>query len=902
MPGFMRIINRVIGGLHGLFRKARVEEELDAELHEFLESAVEQKMRAGSSRGEAIRAARMELGSMDGVKDRVRDVGWESVVDSVWQDVRYGSRMLRRSPGFAAVAIGILALGIGANTAIFSVINPLMLRQLPVREPAQLVELLSRYPGEPRMHSFSWKAYEHYRDHNHVFSDLIGVSPSRFQVSGDGFEPETVYGEYVVGTLFTALGVQPAVGRLIDSQDDQLGAGDPAVAVVSWPYWQNRFDLSPSIVGKRILVDGVPATIIGVTPREFFGLQVGRTPAVWLPAAMEPLIRRPSQRADGLLLGLALMGRLKPGVSIEQARAEMDVLDRWRVEEIAKRSNDPQWRNARIELEAAGAGFAGLRDQFARPLLLLMAIVALLLLIACTNVASMLLARAAARRREIAMRVALGAGRARLTRQLLTESLLLSAAGSVLGVLLAYFGADALARSWPLDTRLWGPQPLELQVHPDLRVLLFTAGIAVLTAVLFGLAPAWTALSHSPASSFRDTGTAGETRSRRLFGQSLIVAQVALSAVLLSTASLFVGHVSNLRNRDIGFQRHSVLLIRLDPARSGYSPDHLSRLYEDLLGRLETIPGVRSATLSAITPIQGPAASRFATVEGFEERPEDRRRLSLNSIAPKYFQTLGTPLVAGRDFQFQDAGRAPVAIVNQSMARYYFGDQNAIGRRITLEGGNVAHEIVGVVGDAKYAEIREAAPRTIYFNAFQEGRGRFSQFALRTDRAPTSVVEDVRRAVADVLKTVPVTRVTTLADQVDAAIVAERLMAKLAGAFGGLGALLAAAGLYGLLAYSVVRRTNEIGVRMALGATRRDVTRMVLKGALGLVCAGLVVGAPIAVWSKRFAASMVENLPVETAFPMAFAAVAMIVVALLAAYVPARRAARVNPIDALRHS
>ena len=343
-----------------------------------------------------------------------------------------------------------------------------------------------------------------------------------------------------------------------------------------------------------------------------------------------------------------------------------------------------------------------------------------------------------------------------------------------------------------------------------------------MTGVLFGLAPAWNAFASAPASSLREIGGAGDTRSRRLFGKSLIVAQVALSVVLLSAAGLFVGHLSNLRNLDLGFDRHSVLLVTLNPQGSGYNRIQLSRLYRDLLQRLQAIPGVRSASLSGATPIEGAAASRFASVEGFQEKPEDRRYLMLNGVGPKYFETLGTPLIAGRDFQFEDAGRPRVTIVNQAMARHYFGGGSPIGKHVTFDGDDMPYEIVGIVGDAKYLDLHEAAPRTVYLNAFQDGFIN-SQFSLRTDVPPTAIAGEVRRAVSDVLKTVRVAKVTTLAEQVDASIVPERLIALLAGFFGVLGASLAAIGLYGLLAYTVARRTNEIGIRMSLGATERDV-------------------------------------------------------------------------------
>jgi len=818
--------------------------------------------------------------------------GWNSL-ETLWQDIRYALRMMRRSPGFTAVAV--LSLGIGANTAIFSLINTLMLRLLPVREPEQLVELLSRYPGEPRLNAFSWQSYEHYRDHNHVFSDLIGTSGSSpLNVRSEGLEPETLTGESVVGNFFPVLGVKSAVGRLIGPEDAHMGAGS-AVAVVSWSYWKNRFNLDPAILGKQIIVENVPVTVIGVTPRAFFGLEVGSRTDVWLPLM-------PSGRT-----GLKLMGRLKPGVSIEQARAEMAVLYQFTIEERARGSKDPLVRQLKIEVELAGAGFSLLRDKFVKPLLVLMAVVGLLLLIACINVASMLLARGAARQREMALRISLGAGRIRLVRQLLTESLLLSGAGSLLGVFLAYFGADALVQIMTSGRQIIGlPQRIEIQLQPDMHVLLFTAGVALLTGVLFGLAPAWNAFASAPASSLRGIGRAGETRSRRLFGKSLVVAQVALSVVLLSAAGLFVRHLSDLKALDLGFQRDHVLLMTLDPARSGYKSEQLASPYRELLRRFEAIPGVRSATISAVSPISGAGASSFARVEGHQEKAEDRRYISINWVAPKYFETLGTPFLAGRDFDFQDEGRTRVAIINQAMARYYFSGASPIGKHVTLDrdwkgyGEDSPYEIIGVVGDAKYYEIREATRRTIYFNTFQEGRPA-SQFALRTSINPGAIAPEARSVISEVLKTVPVVRVTTLANQVDASIVTERLIATLSGLFGALGSVLTAIGIYGLLAYTVARRINEIGVRMALGATRNDVIRMVLGDALGMVCVGLAIGAPIAYWGKSFAARLIQDLPVDSATPIIFGAVAMTAVALVAAYVPGRRAASVDPMEALRH-
>jgi predicted permease len=513
----------------------------------------------------------------------------------------------------------------------------------------------------------------------------------------------------------------------------------------------------------------------------------------------------------------------------------------------------------------------------------------------------MLLARGAARRHEMAVRVALGAGRFRLMRQVLTESLLLSAAGAVLAVFLAYFGADALVRIMTSGRPIIGlPAHIEIQVHPDRHVLLFTGGIALLTGLLFGLAPAWGAYGSGPASSLREVGSAAETRLRRLFGKSLVVAQVALSVGLLSAASLFIGHLSHLERLDLGFRRDHVLLVTLDPARSGYNGEQLSRAYQELLGRLEAIPGVRSATISAPTPISGAGATRFATVEGHPERPADRRYISVSWVAPKYFETLGTPLPMGRDFTFEDRGQPRVAIVNQAMARYYFAGGNPIGKYFTFDGESQPYEIVGVAGNAKYYEIREAPLRTIYLNTFQFPQPA-SGFAIRTSIDPQAVGPAVRRTVRALLKTVPVVRVSTLDGQVDASIVPERLIATLSGLFGALGSLLVAIGIYGLLAYTVARRIHEIGIRMALGATRGAVSRMVLVEALAMSGAGLGIGVLIAYWGRGLATSLIQDLPVESAFPVAFGAVAMIAITLLAAYVPARRAARVDPMEALRY-
>lgn len=826
---------------------------------------------------------------------------WQSL-EVLAQNVRDAVRAMRRSPGFTAIAVVSLALGSGANTAVFSLVNLLMLRPLPVAAPSELVELESQYPGEAAQeNAFSWAFYEHVRDGSHSFASLIGTSSARFQLAGNGMADQTLDGEYVAGPFFQALGVRAALGRVIPSNNDALTGSDAAIAVLSWSVWQGRFNGDPAVVGRRLTLGATPVTIVGVADRLFTGLEVGSMPDLWVPAALDPTLRQAGRRANGqmALFAMKLMGRLKPGTTLDRAQAEASVLNEWRVDQIATSMHDPQWRQARLEVRPAASGFSTLRNSYGRPLLAVMVIVAALLLLACTNIASMLLARGAARRRELAVRVSLGASRARLLAHTMTESLLLSAIGCALGALVAVAGANALVRIIASGRQIIGlPARLQINVELDLRVLLFTLGVAIAAAVLFGAAPAWHAMATEPAGPMREGGTTDSVWRRR-FGGGLVVAQVALSTMLLTAATMLVDHLYNLRSVDLGFTREGLLLVSLDPRGSLYTPTQLTARFQELLGRLERIPGVRSATLSGVTPIQGAGAARFASVEGFSERPEDRRYLSLNWVAPKYFATLGTPLLAGRDFDIADAGRARVAIVNEAMVRRYFPGRSAIGRHLVFDGDDKPYEIVGVAGDAKYLNLHRPPPPTVYLNSFQEAGA--SQFAIRTTAPPLSIADGVRRAVREVASGVRVAKVTTMEDQVDASIVPERLIAVLSECFGAIGALLAAVGLYGLLAYTIARRTTEIGIRMALGASPRDVARLVFRSALTLVLAGLLVGAPAAFVSRRALAALVDDLTAGAATPIALAAATLIGVAVAAAFVPARRAARVQPIDALRH-
>jgi predicted permease len=802
-------------------------------------------------------------------------------------DIRYALRLMRRNPGFTTVAVLSLALGIGANTAIYSFFYTVMLRQLPVARPGELVELVRNSPSEYHWAGYwGWAKYQYLRDHNHVFSGITGMGFDNLaQVRIPGFDPETLILETVPENYFGVLGLQPAIGRFF-RPDDAPANGDGDVVVVSWSYWDRRFQRDPAILGKRIFYNDAPKIVIGVAPRNYVGPRVGSRTDLWTPTGGNDL---------------TMLARLKPGVTIQQAQAEIDVLYR-RLPSVVP--INPQ---TTMELLPAGTGLVRVRDQYGKPLVLLAVVVGLLLLLACINMASLLLARSAGRQRELSVRVGLGAGRGRLVCQMLTESLLLSAAGAAAGVAVAYYGVAILVRIMASGRAF---EHIDIEVHPDPNVVIFTAGIALLTGFLFGLAPAWYAFRAQPAVALRQTGRGGDTWFWRLFGKSLVAAQVALSIFLVTAAAVFLNHLTRLRSFDLGFRSDHVLQVTLDPSRSGYKKEQLAAPYQELLARFQSIPQVRSASISGCTPLQGcGSGARFLIAEGHAERPENRQRTAVVFVSPRYFETLGIPLLAGRDFDFRDVGRPRVAIVNQTMARRYFPDVDPIGKHVAIDpdpkngpwfGTDQPYEIVGLVGDAKAFELRDAPYPSIYFNMFQENR-LLDHFELRTAVAPELIAGTVRRIVRDVLKTVPVKSITTLAEQVDSNIVPERLIATLSEFFGCLGVVLAGIGLYGLLAYTVVRRTNEIGIRMALGATASSVSGLVLRDVLGMVFAGSVAGTAMVLWSRPLVSKVLSDLKWEIATPLAIGGGVIIAVALLASCSPVRRAARVDPMVALRH-
>jgi predicted permease len=808
-----------------------------------------------------------------------------NALESLLQDVRYALRSMRRSPGFTLMATASLALGIGANTAIFSLMNAVMLRLLPVQEPRQLVELVQTYPGEPRgIASWTPASYQNFRDHNTVFSALIGTSlDHRASVQIGQREKQIVVAESVTGNYFPVLGITPALGRYITPADDFS-----KVAVLSYAFWTTQFDQEPTVVGRKIMVGDEPATIIGVAAHDFSGLRLDTATDIWFPR----------KSSDSIA---TLLGRLKPAITLEQARAEMPLLYRFSIEERAAKSKDALIRQMTIDVERVGSGLVTVRDRLSKPLSALMVVVGLLLIITCVNIAGLLLARGANREREMAIRLGLGASRSRLVVQALTESFTLAVLGTIAGALLAFFATTALLAVLA-SGRLH--EQVHLRVEPDLHVFAFAAAMALITTLLFGLAPALQLVRAAPSTTLRVSGAAHDTRAKRRFGKALVAVQVAFSLLLLSTGALFLSHLWNLEHKDLGFRRDHVLLVTLDSQNSKETPAKRASDYQQILAGLKHIPGVVNASLCAPTPLSGAGASGFAAVEGFAERPSDRRYIGISWIAPQYFATLGSPLLAGRDFAPQDQQHPRVAIINQTMAHQYLANADPIGKRVTLSHVTMdpdakTYEIIGVVADSHYSEIAEPAQSSIYLPAFHDGVVTGENFALRTSVNPENVISSVR-IIVQRNGNIPIFRTITLTDQIDSSIVLERLIATLSGFFAALGALLVGIGIYGLLAYTVARRTKEIGLRMALGATAARISRMIIFDSAGIVFVGFLIGVPMAAYSKAFAVAIIPGLTVPSFLPLACAMAVILFGAILAAYLPAHRAAHVEPMEALR--
>jgi predicted permease len=830
---------------------------------------------------EARLAARREFGPLEATKEQCRDMRRVNLVEDLGKDLAYAVRLLRRSPGFTLTAVFSLALGIGANTAIFSVVDAVLLRMLPVSEPQQLLEV-SRRGGR----TLSYPMFQVIRDRNHVFSGVLLASGGRFGASvrlGD-IDAGDVHFAPVSGDYFTVLGVSPVIGRALAEED--LAAAN--TTVISFGLWQRAFGSDPAVLGKPLRVGSRTYTIVGVAPAGFTGLATGQPVDLWVPVTW--MDRQALQNPVAMMF--RVVARRKPGISEEQARANMEVLARqWSAE----------WKfdgPTQVEVAAASGGLTQLRRRFSRPLYVLMTVSGLLLLMAAANIANLLLARASARRHEIGVRLSLGATRRRLIRQLLTESLVLGAAGGALGLLLAPEAEAFLVRflSSAVGT-------IELAFHLDVRMLAFALATSIAVVLLFGLAPALAATRPdlSPLLQGGARSGRGETAARP--GKLLAVVQVAISCVLLAGAALFARSFVTLARLDAGFQPENILLLQASTPAGGPKGAERAQLYEHVLERLARVPGVRSAALSSESLFSGNTWTEAVSTPGFAPRPGQDREAVLLVVSPGFFRTMGTAMVRGRDFDLRDDEAAPrVAIVNEAMARYYFGGTEAVGRTFRLDHRDFPQPltVAGLVRDAKYKSLREAAPRIVYLPYRQLPMNTVS-IAVRTAANPEKMADLLWKETQGESQHVRVGSATAQTRLVEGTIAQDRMLAQLSGFFGLTAAALVCLGLYGLTAYQVSRRTAEIGVRIALGAQRRDVVRLVLGGSLALVGGGIALGLGTAMVLGRLVESLLFGVRSTDPVTLLLAAVMLLGVGAAAAYWPARRAASLDPLASLKH-
>jgi predicted permease len=835
-------------------------------------------------------------------------------MENLLKDIRYGVRGLWKRKGFAAIAVLTLALGIGANTAIFTLINAVMLKSLPVEKPEELV-LFSDLTGEstsiedtPRTgkwNVFSFASYEYFRNHNQSFQDIAAIRSGASRLSvrrPDSDSAARGSGQLVSGNYFSVLGVPAMRGRVLTSEDDKASA-QPA-AVMSHRYWEQEVNSDPAVVGKNFIINGTNFTIVGVTPPEFFGERVRRPPDFWLPLAFHPQVElRESYLTNDQVYFLMLMGRLKPGVSMEQAQATTNLaFQQFLTDQAGSKLTEERQKgiqNTYATFVEGQGGISGLRRAYSKPLHMLMAIVGMVLLIACANVGSLLLSRAAARKAEISLRMALGATRWRIIRQLITESMLLALIGGVCGVLLAQWAVTVLvglvAREAPLNTR------------PDLWVLAFTAGVSIVAGLLFGMIPAIQASRANLSSAMKEKNRL-RSRYLRLTPSSLmVVMQVGLSMVLLTGGGLFARSLMKLQGEDLGFDRSNVLLLSIDPRLAGYKPTELSTLYQQITERLSSLPQVRHVSIATYSPLTGTRRSSSVQVQGYTPQPDENLDTQDMLIGPNYAATMGLPLLRGRDIEPRDTpASTPIAVINSAFAERFFKDQNPIGRTFTFDDESdkgAAVQIVGVVGDIKRDDVRDRPDPTVYRPILQvQHEGAYSAtIHIRTQADPTPLTGQVRQMINQIDDKLPIFDVTTLDEQLQRNLNQERLIAQLVSFFGALALILACIGLYGVMAHGVARRTNEIGIRMALGARGGNIAWMILRETFYLVLAGLVLGIPAALIGARLIATQLFGLSPTDPVTLVGAAIVLTVVAMLAGYLPARRASRVNPLNALRY-
>lgn len=912
-------------GVQGLLFRKEANREIEEELEGFLAASVEEKRRRGWNAEAALRAARVEIGSRDAVRQMVWASRWEATVEGVITDMRLAVRVLSKSPGFVLVAILSLALGIGANTAIFTVAKRVLFEHLPVRKPEELRMLTWRSGHEQVVppvwgdvwstddgglqgNAFSYPVIEAMRGERHAFADLVAFKDITVTAVVHGL-PQVVDVEMVSGNAFQAMGIQPVAGRLLTEADDRLGT---RAVVVGEGFWRERMGAVPlggaegsgsrSGEGIAMYLNGVPVTVVGVAPARFAGLTMGRRMAIFIPVEMQPDVVPRAQRSSTSLLDnpeswwLSVLVRLRPDVAEATAQSELNA--RMVQAALPGLKKKPDVGSFRLEMISGARGEDLLRGQFGGASYLLMGLSGLVLLLACVNLANLLLARAAARQREMATRMALGAGRMQIVRQSLTESLLLAGLGGVAGVLLGFAVRNAIPRMLAQP----GVESQALEVSFDWQVVAFAAAVTLITGVLFGLVPAWRAARVGANAAMRESSRATSGRHGVWMGKALVVTQVALSLLLLVGAALFVKTLKNLGSQALGFRADHLLLFRLDPPQSRYDDAKAKRLYAQLEERLTALPGVRAMTVSTIALVgDGRSGSSFHVV-GRPPEPE-RARVQENGVSADFLQTMGIRLLAGRGFEPRDeSGTQRVAVVNEALARKFFPKGDALG---SVFEGDVEDEagpmtIVGIVANTRYADMRSETPPTFYEPYRQQiGTGRMV-VSLRTQAEPGSVLAEVRTAVAALDPDLPLVGVRTMEDQIRGTMRQEQTFARLTSGFGLLALVLAAIGVYGILSYAVALRTGEIGIRMALGAQAGAVRWMVVRESLQLLAIGVAVGLPVTLLLARVVRSALFGL--SAADPVSFAGAVAVVggMTVVAAWWPARRAAKVDPIVALR--
>jgi putative ABC transport system permease protein len=899
--------------IRSLFLRRKVEDEMDYEIRFHLENQIEENIAAGMEPKVAIMAAHRKLGMVESLKEEVRDRRRVRHLENLIQDVRYGLRQLRRNPGFTVVSLATLALGIGANTAIFSITNEVLLRQLPVQRPGELVIL--RSPGYKTGRvtsdgdsatSFSYPLYKELRDNAGDVAAVIARYAVSMNVSGQG-QTENVDGELVSGNYFQVLGVPPAIGRVLGSQDETAPGAD-TVAVLSYAYWQRRFGSDESILNKPLTINGASITIVGVTRAGFSGVQVGALPDIFVPLTMKAQM---TPNWDGLdevnSHWLALLARLKPGFT--PARAEAAILPTYRA---ILESEAPLTKMAAAQaqrfidrpllLDPGARGRQILQRDLKQPLTILMIMVASVLLIACANLAGLLLARGTSRQREIALRLALGAGRRRLIRQLLTESLLLSLIGGGLGLLLGLWALKALLASVPADYGALG-----LRSGPNVTLFLFALGVSVATGLLFGLAPALRSTRSSVQSALKEQGASvSQGISNIRLRKVLIVSQIMITTLLLVGAGLFARSFDSLKRVDLGIRTQNVISFSVSPQLNRYSPAQTAAFADRTREEIKRLPGVRSVSAASIPVLAGSTSQSNVTVEGYTP-PDNEEDLDVatNFVGPDFFATMGIPLIAGRELRESDTEGSPkVAIVNEAFAKRFLGDRTPIGVRFCFGAGKKVHpdiEIVGMVKDSKNASVRGEIPTFAYLPYSQDKVLGELTFYIRTDQDPIRTAGTLRQTVAQADPNLPVNNLKTLTKQIDEGLFDNRLLTVLSLSFALLASVLAAIGLYGVMAYTVAQRTREVGIRMALGAARGAVLWLVLREVAQMAVAGLVLGSASAFALGRFIEGQLFGVKAKDPVAFAIAIALLAVVAFFAGYGPARRASSLDPMKALRY-